>query len=582
MNTFHPMDNMAQVVRWIETELPFTPAFQKKVLGSVRKMVRLPHYGVPLDQIPANLNDFDKTWGRGPVRGLPAGFKSKGAFSDWRSQVRSALMKALEVTPTAREIQIEDEWSQLTDDLRSMGLPDQKLISMAVLAVAARQANLTPVMVSREWLQKLVDTSDTAGQRRALQAAVKLIGKHKNMTSIAVSPVFNMEIHKSRTHCVRAKLPSPLAVELENWLAQRVVGEPVGHRRKRKNACSPERAKAIVNGVTYTYTAMLEAELIQPGDACTTDDLKDPALLEEVILRELNGQYPWKSLEPTSLYEYLGNWKLFLKGCQHDTGPLSELIGEFDAFENVKSMAPDRRAWCEDFLHDHYKKAALLGLPNRLFQEAQTAMMGYETGSHHQKKSAIALGIAACAAVIWTSLPLRISTLLNLSYGGPEADVQIHDARRGLVITTPPEIVKNGYSHRYITLTPKQGGDPRKIVEWFVQIVRPHLLSEGITPHKRRNDLLFGGVSYARLSGIWRQATLEAGVPMTPHQVRHALATLMANQKDVDYSIIAALLGDTETTVRKNYVFVDQARLHAEGQQLLAQIQGHLLMKGAA
>ena len=56
----------------------------------------------------------------------------------------------------------------------------------------------------------------------------------------------------------------------------------------------------------------------------------------------------------------------------------------------------------------------------------------------------------------------------------------------------------------------------------------------------------------------------------------------MANQKNADYSIIAALLGDTEATVRKNYVFVDQARLHAEGQELLAQIQGHLLMKGAA
>ncbi|MBI1492695.1 site-specific integrase [Halocynthiibacter styelae] len=261
---------------------------------------------------------------------------------------------------------------------------------------------------------------------------------------------------------------------------------------------------------------------------------------------------------------------------------MTELIGEYSAFESVKSMAPARRSWCEEFLHDHHKKAAFLSLPNRLFQEAQDAMKAYETGSCHQKRAAIALGLAACASAIWTSLPLRISTLLNLSYGGPEADVQIHGARRGLLLTTPPDIVKNGYSHRYITLTPKQGGDPRKIVEWFVQTVRPHLLERHITPHQRRDDLLFGGVSYARLSSIWRQVTLEAGVPMTPHQVRHALATLMANQKEVDYSIIAALLGDTEATVRKNYVFVDQARLHTEGQKMLAQIQGHLLMKGAA
>lgn len=576
------MNDMAQVILWIETEHPFTPAFQKKVLGSVRKMTRLPHYGVPLDQIPADQNAFDKVWGRGPVRGLPAGFKSKGSFTDWRSHVRSALTKALEVVPTVRDIRIEDEWSQLTDDLRSNNVSAKKLISVSVLANAARNAALTPVTVSREWLQEIVDTSDTAGRYRAIQEAVKLIGKNRGATFVAVSPVFSMDIHKSRTHCARATLPPSLAAEVETWRAERLLGEPVGHRRKRKNACSPERANAIIGGITYVYTAMVEAELVQPSEVCKTEDLKDPALLEEVIERELNGENSWQKLEYSTLYEYLGNWKLFLKGCQHDTTLLTELISEYSAFENVKSMASGRRTWCEDFLHNYHKKTAFLSLPTRLFQEAQEAMKGYETASRHQKKSAIALGLAACAAAIWTSLPLRISTLLALSYGGPEADVQIHGARRGLVITTPPDIVKNGYSHRYINLTPKQGGDPRKIVEWFVETVRPRLFEGHITPHKRRVDLLFGGVSYARLSGIWRQTTLEAGVPMTPHQVRHALATLMANQKTVDYSIIAALLGDTEATVRKNYVFVDQARLHVEGQQILAQIQGHLLMQGAA
>ena len=581
MATMNSMENMAQVIHWIETDTPFTPAFQKKVLGSVRKMVRLPHYGVPLDQIPADLQAFDKVWGRGPVRGLPGGFKSKGSFTDWRSQVRSALTKALEVVPAVRDVQIEDDWALLTDDLLKANVPPKKLIPVSVLANAARDVTITPVMVSREWLQKLVDESDTAGRYRAIQAAVKLIGKHRDTTSVAVSPVFDMDIHKSRAHCVRAELPPALTAEIKKWRAQRVAGEPRGHRDKPKGACSAERSDQVLQGVTYVYTAMLEAGLVQKDDACKSDDLKRPELLEEVIERELEGENPWKKLQPTTLFEYLNNWKLFIKGCGHDTTLLTELMREYSAFENVKSMASGRRSWCEKFLHDYHKKSAFLSLPGRLFEEAQQAMKGYETASHHKQQSAIALSLAACAAAIWTSLPLRISTLLNLTYGGPDADVQIHGARRGIVVTTRPKNVKNDYSHRYINLTPKQGGDPRKIVEWFVQDVRPLLLEEHVASHKRRDNLLFGGVSYARLSGIWRQVTLEAGVPMTPHQVRHALATLMANQKNADYSVIAALLGDTEATVRKNYVFVDQARLHAEGQELLAQIQGHLLMKGA-
>lgn len=582
MATLNSMENMAQVIHWIETDTPFTPAFQKKVLGSVRKMVRLPYYGVPLEQIPADLQAFDKVWGRGPVRGLPGGFKSKSSFTNWRSQVRSALTKALEVVAAVRDVQIEDDWSRLANDLLKADVPSKKLIPVSVLANVARDASIAPAMVSREWLQDLVDTSHTSGRYRAIQAAVKLIGKKRDATAIAVSPVFDMDIHKSRTHCVRAALPPALATEVESWRAQRVEGEPRGHLRKRRNASSVERVNQILRGITYVYTAMLEAELVKANDACTSNDLKQPELLEEVIERELTGQNPWRKLEVTTLFEYLNNWKLFIKGCEHDPTPLTELIRDYPDFENVKSMAAGRRTWCEEFLQDYHKQAAFLRLPGRLFQEAQQAMTEYEPATFYHQKTAIALGVVACAAAIWTSLPLRISTLLNLSYGGPEADVQIHGARRGLVLTTPPDIVKNGYSHRYITLTPKQGGDPRKIVEWFVQTVRPRLLEKHIAPHKRRNDLLFGGVSYARLSGIWRQATLEAGVPMTPHQVRHALATLMANQKNVDYSIIAALLGDTEATVRKNYVFVDQARLHAEGQQLLTQIQGHLLMKGAA
>lgn len=209
-------------------------------------------------------------------------------------------------------------------------------------------------------------------------------------------------------------------------------------------------------------------------------------------------------------------------------------------------------------------------------------MAAYDTASRHHQNEAVALALAACAAAIWTSLPLRISTLLRLTYGSEAGDVQIHDHRRGLVVTTPPDIVKNGYSHRHITLTPKRGGSPRDIVHWFVTEARPRLLASNIKPHLRRDDLLFGGVSYARLSSIWRNTTLKAGVPMTPHQVRHALPTLMANQPNADYSIIAALLGDTEATIRKSYVFVDQARKDTEGQALLAQIHGHVLMRGAA
>mgnify|MGYP000294812233 CR=1 FL=1 len=565
----------------IIAEAPFTPAFQKKVLGSLRKMEKLPQYGIPLDQIPARLDDFDRQWGRGPVRELPSGFKSKSSFQNWRSQVRSALTAFnAELEPVA-PAPVKDEWFQLLSELEALNVHPKKLIAVAVLAGLARCDTLSPAQVSCDWLQKMADTADTSGQYEAIKAARALIHKHAESLFTTVSPAFAFPVRKSTAQCVRLELPERLATEVEAWRKNFTEGLRKGHRAKRRSARSDERANAVLQGVGYVHKALVTAGLLSPDTSYSVADMINPDLLAEIIEREMAGEFPWKRLKPSTHFEYLNNWRHFVRGCGFDAEPLAEVVRDFSEFQNVKSMSPARRNWCEEFLNDHRKQAAFFALPNTLFRNAKTAMQNYNSGSEYDRDAAIALGLAACAAAIWTSLPLRISTLLQLTYGSERADVQLNSGRGHLVLTTPPSIVKNGYSHRYISLTPKSGGDPKVIVSWFVREIRPLLLASHISPHLRKPDQLFCGVNYSRMSSIWKNATLDAGVPMTPHQVRHALATVMANQPRADYAIIAALLGDTESTVRKNYVFVDQARKHEEGQKLLAQIQGNVLMRGA-
>ncbi|SOH95703.1 hypothetical protein SAMN06273572_1193 [Monaibacterium marinum] len=581
MSSIDSMKTMADVVQRIEKETPFSEAFQRKVLGSVRRMRRLPQYNVPLEQIPADLNLFDRVWGRGAIRSIPMGFKSKSSYATWRSQVRSALFAVVDSTIVKSKQGSDDEWSQLISDFEANTTLGKKVISISVLAEVARKDGVAPADVSEDWLQCVVDAADTTGRYRSVQAAAQLIHKHGDLSSVAVSSDFDgTSIRKSQRKCVRAQLPEPLATEVREWEQERVRGERVGHRRKRMRGCSQARAKQALSGITYVYRALLECGHIKPEERCSISLLKNADWLEDVIERELEGEFPWEQLKRTTLFEYVNNWKLLVKGCGHDPLPLTDVIRDFADFQNVKSMSDDRRQWCEIFLNDPTKQAILLGLPNRLFKDAKKAMLGYEDGSSHHRNAAIALGIAAGAAAIWTSLPLRISTLTRLSYGGPEADVQLHDARKGLILTTPPDIVKNGYSHSRIHLSPKRGGSPHEIISWYVQNVRPHLLEGHIQSRLRQPNLLFAGVSSSRLGSIWREVTLDAGIPMTPHQIRHALATLLANEQNADYANIAALLGDTEMTVRKNYVFVDRAKKHVDGQNALARIQGNILMRG--
>lgn len=581
MTTLVTMKTIADVIQKIQADRLYAPASEKKVLGSLRRMRRMPQYSVALEQIPADLAQFDALWGRGAARILPPGFKAKQEFTVWRSQVRGAIAKVVNPPSNTLPVVVRDAWSDLEDDLKQHGVNPKKLISVRVLADTARKSALSPALITKAWLQEQIDHPDASNRYRALQAAVRLIGKYQTGGSGEISEAFDgTPICKSRTFCKRLPLPPKLAAEFEEWCQQRRMGERVGHLRKRRGGCSDARSKKTIDGVSYVYTAMVNAGLVRCPEECSISDLSDPSLLEEIIAKELMGEFPWTKLQPTTLYEYLSHWKLFVAGAGCDSESLRELISDFSEFENVKTMSSGRREWCEDFLGNRTKQAALLNLPNSIFRDARKAMSTFDEASQHHKGAAIALGIAACAAAIWTSLPLRISTLLRLTYGGVEADIQLHGSRKGLILTTPPEIVKNGYSHSRINLTAKPGGDPHEIVSWFVTTVRPKLLESHLAPNLRRPDLLFGGISYSRLSSIWREVTLDNGVPMTPHQVRHGLATMMANEPKADFAIIAALLGDTEATVRRNYVFVDQARKHEEGQNILANLQHNILKRG--
>lgn len=578
------MKNMVDLIGWVKADSGFSAAYKKKVLGSLNGMAKRPQYaGIPLDQIPVDPDAFDALWGRGAIRNLPAGFASKQSFSTWRSQVRSAMIAFLGMADDTRPASPADDWSSLATELIAAGADPRKLIALKVLADLARADGLTPASLQHSWVQKQIDEASTSGRYRAIRAAMALVARHRDTLHSPLAPVFSAAPPcKSRRQCMRAPMPASLAEQVDAWCHKRLAGELKGHRGKRRGTCSPARVKQAVCGVTYVWTAMLTADLVSAEAPVQAEDLASDEFLEEVIDRELAGEFPWQPLQPTTLFEYVSNWKLFLRGCGEDVEPLTQLIREIPEFESVKSMSEGRKKWCETFLGNPGQQSVFLNLPNTLFRAAQKQMQRYETGSQYQRDAAIALSVAACAAAILTSLPLRISTVLQLTCAGPDADVQLPARQRSLVITTPAAIVKNGYSHRYIHLTPKRGGDPRAILSWFMTEVRPRILEHHITPSRRAPELLFCGMSYARLNSIWQHATLDAGVPMTPHQVRHALATLLANQPGADYAIIAALLGDTEGTVRKNYVFVDQAKKHQEGQKLLAQLQANILRRGAA
>jgi integrase len=60
-----------------------------------------------------------------------------------------------------------------------------------------------------------------------------------------------------------------------------------------------------------------------------------------------------------------------------------------------------------------------------------------------------------------------------------------------------------------------------------------------------------GCLSPASQLELWAQGERRLG--LTPHQCRHAVATLMLALEPGNFARVAAVLGDTEDTVRRHY-----------------------------
>lgn len=408
---------MADLEHWLVEDTPYAPAALRRILGSVRRLPRIPHYGVPLDQIRLSLHAFEEQWGHGPVTHLPSGFDSVSQFQDWRSQVRSTIRRSLGEERVRPEL-CDDEWSLLIRAVEAAGVHGQGLISLTALSNLARRQSLQPNQMTTEWLQAQIDAENGRGLRRAAQAAVRLLQRHHTSLPPEFGSLGALSIpHRQRRSIPYLPLPSTLARAAKAWFAQRTQGEARGHRAKRRGQVSPARAQASLIGVRYIYTAMVAAQLIDPSRDPAVEDLVDPGDLEYIIERELTGDMPWTALARTTLHEYLGCWTQFVKSQGLDHRALREVIRDFEAFKNVKLMSNDRRDWCQVFLASPARQRALLTLPYRLYKQAHREIENYETASEYRRELAITSAIAACAAAIWTSLPLRVSTMAALNNG---------------------------------------------------------------------------------------------------------------------------------------------------------------------
>lgn len=268
---------------------------------------------------------------------------------------------------------------------------------------------------------------------------------------------------------------------------------------------------------------------------------------------------------------HVGEW------CGAEPDAMAEMRNLLDKLRKATPshgrMSVIRRDWIRAFAREPAQQRAVHAMPDVLMREARGLIARWSELGQKERMRALHLGIAATqSALLFRASPMRARNLRCLTFRGEGA--QLHrDGEDRLAISIPAELVKNRRRIEAIC-----DDDVAPVITWYLAEIRPRLISSHPYGHDRiESDLLFPStrigepMDSSTFEDHYARGCAAIGVDMTLHQARHVSATLILAVDPGAWSAAAAVIGDTESTLRKYYAWIDDDRQTAEGRTLLQQ-----------
>ena len=226
-------------------------------------------------------------------------------------------------------------------------------------------------------------------------------------------------------------------------------------------------------------------------------------------------------------------------------------------------MTADAEAVCDRLRRSPHLAAAFVNAPTRLAAISTREMKAASTAIAQER----ALRLSACAAAyaIQVSRALRPANLFmtrrKATPGCPRNLTWLVDREHAELRFSGGE-VKNGET----VIVNVLGEDARVLWQWdrfdrsklmeFRGIESsPYLFPGTAAPRLRKSALNLpdGCMSVAAIMELWNLGDRHLGLGLTPHQCRHALATLMLAVRPGDFANVASVLANTEVVARRHY-----------------------------
>ncbi|MFY2826588.1 hypothetical protein [Ruegeria sp. MALMAid1280] len=536
-----------------------------------------------LIEIPVNLTEFKR---RFPLHGFnPRNFKTEKAYKAWRRKVIAAIKGATGQVKKERERRSRrDEWACVIKIIEPMtGMPPdavyphQILIPIRKLADFARQYGKRPDQVSQEWLTEQRPTLDS-NEWQTMQRALRQLNDLRCLSSLKpFLPDQPYAVEKPSRDNILPGIPDSIGEEIQAWVENAAKREfdPIEREYTEPPSTGDVGQKTSALRKFVSTLAVSEEVEISPdtrlSDLMTTDNF-------EIVIRAWTRNSDGKGkITARTANDYMKS--LYVLMARNDVCPAAikshVAANSFlkSGKKQAKEMSARARDFCETLLGSQKLTMDFLSLHVQLRNQAHemieklTAERQQLTTREIQKIREIGT-VAAFCALETRGAPIRIGSALALKCRGGGITFHLPTTTTDhATITLSPDHTKNDVE---IWAPIKRGNlSGLEVIEWYFKVIRP------LYPDADKNEFVFPGIKvegslpYKTFLGWFKRQTRTAGLPMTPHNFRHGLASLLIQRNPGRWDLIERLLDDTIITIRRNYAWVDKRRAIAEVQQFI-------------
>lgn len=577
-------------------ELGYSAGSAADLIKALDRAVKLYDH-LPLTRIPVDLAAFDRRWAE-RTDTIMLGFKSPDAFAKWRSCIRGALKRALglKVPPTATPT--NDPWATVLAYVEANSgptkiFPTNRQLTLVVIAERARlTGRLSPAQLDAEWVRQQ-DAALHYGRRKVFRRAVAFLNilaaernAHPAIAGLLPTTPLARPLPQRGRPFGGAILPASFHADLDAFLAWYPTRkcDPKFAADTPEARGAPSSIVAYRSALSWLVREVVEGEILPPAEitglaaVCNVDTIRLAAYAfsvrraaEDSVLKK----------GASSLHAYAAKaafvTRHWIKADEDECTALTALLREpAIRTSQVGRIAAERETFIRRLDRDSALQKAILMLPDTLMQVADVLLVRWPSLRRGARMQTLRLALAATqAAFLLRTMPVRATNLRTMRFRGPSATLLL-PKRRGeaMAFDIPAADVKN---HRHLD------GPVAVLTEPFLQrwldAYRPlYVYEHPFDAPIRDSDFLFPGTSReaAMDASVFAQAfTLgmsHAGLDLTLHECRHAVATLALKEDRTRLQIVADWLGDSVATVERYYSFLNTSAAARVSQGHMAEL----------